>query len=105
MESMARDARRLLPRSLAVLMAQREKEIQRQAQQFPPDVFRSLAADLSSGQLQPATLSALEAQAAEALDLLQRQRVSEGIVRLGALYRIPADLSDPVLSVGPDGYP
>jgi len=31
--------------------------------------------------------------------------VSEGLVRLGGLLRIPADLSDPVLSVGPEGWP
>ena len=31
--------------------------------------------------------------------------MTEGIVKLGALLRIPADLSDPVLSAGPEGYP
>jgi hypothetical protein len=31
--------------------------------------------------------------------------VSEGLVRLGGLLRIPADLSDPVLAVGPEGWP
>jgi hypothetical protein len=31
--------------------------------------------------------------------------VSEGLVRLGGLLRIPADLSDPVLVVGPEGWP
>ena len=31
--------------------------------------------------------------------------MTEGLVRLGGLLRIPADLSDPVLSVGPEGWP
>ena len=34
-----------------------------------------------------------------------KQRVCEGVIQLGALLRIPADLSDPVLSAGPEGYP
>jgi hypothetical protein len=105
MESLARDARRLLPRTLAMLMAQREREIHRAAQQFPPDLYRSMATDLSDGRLQPATVAVLEGRTTDVLELFRQQRVSEAIVRLGALYRIPADLSDPVLSAGPEGYP
>jgi hypothetical protein len=104
MESLARDARRLVPRSLGLLLAQREREIQAEALRPSPGM-QSLWSDLPGGRLGPATLVALEAQAAEALALLREQRVSEGIVKLGALYRIPADLSDPVLGAGPDGYP
>jgi len=37
--------------------------------------------------------------------LLREGRVSEGVVQLGALLRIPADLSDPVLAIGPSGFP
>jgi hypothetical protein len=104
LESLARDARRMVPRSLADLLAQREKEILAEAHRPSPGV-QSLWMDLAGGRLQPATLSVLDAQAAEALGLLREQRVTEGIVKLGALYRIPADLSDPVLGAGPDGYP
>ena len=50
-------------------------------------------------------MSALEGQAAEALDSFRQRRVTEGVVRLGALLRVPADLSDPVLTGGPEGYP
>jgi len=105
MESLARDARRLLPRSLGVLMAQREREILAESQRMPPELSQSLWVDLAGGRLRPATVAALEAHAEEALALLRDQRVSEGVVKLGALSRIPADLSDPVLAVGPDGYP
>jgi ribosome modulation factor len=104
-ESLARDARRLVPRSLALLMWDRDREIVEEAQRFPPELGQALAVDLAAGQLQPATLAGLEARAEEALDLLRQRRVSEGVVKLGGLLRIPADLSDPVLSVGPAGYP
>ena len=105
MESLNRDARRLVPRTLARLMAEREKEIFEEARAFPPELAQALAVDLSSGTLRAETLAALDARALEASDLLREQRVTEGIVKLGALLRIPADLSDPVLSAGPEGYP
>lgn len=104
-ESLARDARRLVPRSLGILMSEREKEIFEAAQRLPPELTQALAADLVQGELQPATLAVLDAHAAEAVALLRDQKVSEGVVKLGALLRIPADLSDPVLAVGAEGYP
>ena len=104
-QSLARDARRLVPRSLARLMAEREPEILLEAQRFPPEIAHALAADLASGVLQPATVAALEGRASEAVELLREQRASEGVIKLGALLRIPADLSDPVLSAGAEGYP
>ena len=105
MQSLARDARRLVPLSLARLMAEREQEIFEAARAFPPELSQALAADLSAGALRPETLARLDAHAKEAANLLREQRVSEGVVKLGALLRIPADLSDPVLSAGPEGYP
>jgi hypothetical protein len=105
MESLARDAQRLVPKTLVRLMQEREKEIFAATQAFPPELSQAMARDLTSGQLQPATIAQLEAHTAEALLLIKQQRVSEGIVAMGALLRIPADLSDPVLSVGPQGYP
>ena len=104
-ESLARDARRLLPRSLAQLMTDREKEIFEASRAMPPELGLALAADFNAGELRPATLSVLETHAAEALALFRERRVSEGVVRLGALLRVPADLSDPVLTGGPEGYP
>lgn len=105
MQSLGRDARRLVPRSLARLMAEREREILEEAQRFPPDLVQAMAADLGAGVLQPATVAALEGRGTEAVALLRQQRASEGVIKLGALLRIPADLSDPVLSAGADGYP
>jgi hypothetical protein len=105
MESITRDARRLIPRSLGMLMSEREKEIFEASQRLPPELTQALTADLVQGELRPATLAALQAHTEEAVALLRQQKVSEGVVKLGALLRIPADLSDPVLSVGAEGYP
>jgi hypothetical protein len=105
MESIVRDARRLVPKSLGILISEREKEIFEASQRLPPELTQALAADLVRGELSAATLGVLDAQAQEAVALLKEQKVSEGIVKLGALMRIPADLSDPVLSVGAEGYP
>ena len=105
MSALARDARKLLPRSLSRLLGERESEVLDELQRFPPDVTRALAEDLPAGRLRPQTLAALQAQCARALELLKQGQVSAGIVRMGGLLRIPADLSDPVLTVGPEGWP
>ena len=103
--ALMRDARRLVPRSLATLIGERELEIAEELRRFPPEAGVALAADLEAGRLQPETLAAFEAQAQAALDSLRKQRVSEGVVRLGALLRVPADVSDPALVAGPEGFP
>jgi hypothetical protein len=105
MTALARDARKLLPRSLSRLLGERESEVLDELQRFPPDVTRALARDLPTGRLRPETLAALEAQCARALELLKEEQVSLGLVRMGGLLRISADLSDPVLAVGPEGWP
>jgi ribosome modulation factor len=104
-ESMARDARRLVPRTLAELMVHREKEILEEAARFPPELSQAIALDLGQGTLRPETLAALEARASESVMLIRERRVTEGIIKLGSLLRVPADLSDPVLARGPEGYP
>ena len=103
--AMSRDARRLLPRSLSRLLGERESFVLDEARRFPPDLSRALAQDLPTGRLRPETLEALTAHTDAAYRLLKEGQVSEGLVRLGSLLRIPADLSDPVLAVGPEGWP
>jgi hypothetical protein len=104
-ECLVRDARRLVPRSLARLIGEREKQVLEQTQHFPLLLSQAMTADLSSGQLAPETLSALDAEVGESLALFKELRVSDGLIRLGATLRIPADLSDPVLVAGPEGLP
>jgi hypothetical protein len=99
-----KDARRLLPRSLARLMAEREREILDEAARFPVPLGQALAVDLRAGRLEAPTLAALEAEAGRSVELLRQQRVTEGLVRLGAFLRVPADLADPALAIGAEGY-
>jgi hypothetical protein len=97
--ALSRDARKLLPRSLSRLLGERESFVLDETRRFPPDLARALAQDLPSGRLRPETLQALSAHANGAYRLLKEGQVTEG------LLRIPADLSDPVLSVGSEGWP
>jgi hypothetical protein len=105
MAALSRDARKLLPRSLSRLLGERESFVLDETRRFPPELARALALDLPSGRLRQETLDALSAHADSAFRLLKEGQVTEGLVRLGGLLRIPADLSDPVLAVGPEGWP
>lgn len=105
MHCLARDARRLLPSTLNRLLGEREDKIFEAAARFPPALQRALAADLQAGALRPETLERLQAHLQGFSDLMREKRVSEALVYLGATYRVPADLSDPVLAAGPAGYP
>jgi len=101
---MCRDARKLLPRSLARLVADRENLVLDEARVLRPELTEALAADASSGRLRPETLALCDAEVERVEAHLRAGRLTEGLVSLGSLVRIPADLSDPILSVGPDGY-
>lgn len=105
MTAIARDGRRLLPQTLARLLGERELQIQQGVERFPPELLRALAQDQTAGELQPSTVAAMDAEVGAAVALLRERRVGEGLVRLGALLRITADLSDPVLVSGSDGWP
>ena len=105
MTGLTRDARRLLPRSLSQLLAAREAQVQLQMARLPPAVAQGIARDLRAGRLTPETVAAVDDEVAGAVQLLRERRVSEGLVRLGGLARVTADLSDPVLAVGPEGWP
>lgn len=105
MHCMARDARRLLPASLSRLLAEREDKIFEAAARFPPALQQALAGDLQSGTLRPETVKELLAHLQGFSELMREKRVSEALIYLGATYRVAADLSDPVLTAGPAGYP
>jgi hypothetical protein len=105
MTALSRDARKLLPSSLSRLLGEREPQVLEELRRFPPEVSRALARDLPTGKLRPETVAALEAQVGRVVALLRDGQVEGGLVRLGGLLRIPADLADPVLAVGPEGWP
>ncbi|MBN2369005.1 MAG: hypothetical protein JXO72_00790 [Vicinamibacteria bacterium] len=104
-KAIARDALRLLPESLARLLHEREDEIAAEWTRLPAPLQSALAADLVAGELRDETMRALDAHAEDVLRLFAERRVSEGLLRLGALARFPVDFSDPILTVGPAGYP
>ena len=97
-ESIARDARRLLPHALAAALARRDDEVRSEMGRLPEDLTRSLAADLLSGRLTPETLAAAQSPIDAALALFKTRHVGEGLVRLGGLARVPIDLCDASLA-------
>jgi len=103
--ALLRDACRLVPKTLARLISDREREVVEEAQRLPVDLGRLVAADALGGKLQPETLAVLDGHLADAVLVLRQGRVGEGVVRLGATMRIPADLADPGLASGAEGYP
>jgi hypothetical protein len=105
MTALTRDARRLLPKSLSRLLGEREAQIQKELRRFPADIALLLAADIPAGRLRPETLAALDDETARVVEMLREGQVSPGLVRLGSLLRVPADLADPILSGVPDGWP
>jgi ribosome modulation factor len=105
MHLLGRDARRLLPRSLARLLFEREDLILERLRRFPPELAQPLAADMNAGGLRRGTLETIDAEASTIVELLTTKRVHEGLIRLGTLLRIPADLADPALASGRRAYP
>jgi len=102
--SLLRDARRLLPRTLNRLIGEREEAILREAGATPPELVRAFNEDLVAGRLRAETVAGLERHYGESVGMLRGGQVSDGLVRLGASLRIPADLSDPALCAGPQGF-
>jgi hypothetical protein len=96
-QSLYRDAQKLLPRSLAMLMEDRERAVLAAAEQPPPGLagFRS---ELAEGALTPQTLSAFEAELKGATDMMQHRQLGAGLVRMGAVLRVAADVCDPALA-------
>ena len=105
MTAISRDACRLLPGSLARLLTAREREVQLAAARLAPDLASALAQDHAKGALRPETLALVDGEIDQVVLLLRERRVSEGLVRLGSLVRVAADLSDPLLAAGSEGWP
>jgi hypothetical protein len=99
-----RDALRLLPRSLAQLMRDREREVL-QAAQRPPQGLPSFRAELASGSLQDTTAVAFDAELQGAAEMMKNRQLSAGLVRMGAVFRKAADIADPVLAARPGELP
>ena len=99
-----RDAQRLLPRSLAVLLHDRELAVLAAAREVTPEMT-GWASEVSSGQLRPETVRAVDTQFRDAADLMFKRQLSAGLVRMAASFRVAADVSDPVLCAGRESFP
>ena len=104
-DAAARDARRLLPRSLSAALGAREEAIRAESERLPAELMGMLRRDLALGNLSTETMAAVYAQMDEILALFRKREVGTGLVRLGALARVPAALSDPVAAAGTPAIP
>jgi hypothetical protein len=93
-----RDARRLLPRSLAQLLAERQAAILDTSGRLPLPLTNALAADRASGNLRDETLGLVGAEIDRAVQLLKSGQIDPGLVAMGGLFRVGADLSDAALA-------
>jgi hypothetical protein len=100
-----RDARRLLPRSLAAVMSRREPAINEAADRLPNEITEAVADDLMTGRVGPGTITVVSRELDAILVLLRTRHVGEGLVRLGALGRVAADMCDPALTPGASTWP
>src|SRR5688500_5946870 len=64
-----RDAQRLLPRSLALLLREREREVLAAARDPRPELI-GLGSELTAGAIRPETAGAIDAQLRDATELL-----------------------------------
>jgi hypothetical protein len=96
-QSLYRDAQKLLPRSLAMLMQDRESAVLDAAQR-PPQGLSGFRDELAAGALKPETLSAFDAELRGATDMMQHRQLGAGLVRMGAVLRVAADVCDPTLA-------
>jgi hypothetical protein len=103
-DAIVRDARRLLPHSLRVALARRDEAIRMEMGRLPEGLPQAIGSDLLSGQLQPETVALVQKSGDGVLVDFKARRVGAGLVRLGALARVPIDLSDPALAPE-DGLP
>src|SRR4051812_35992444 len=99
-----RDAQRLLPRSLAQLMRDREPAVFDAAQR-PPQGLLALRAELATGALKDTTALAFDGELRSAAQMMTNRQLGAGLVRMGAVFRIVADVSDPVLASPPGTLP
>jgi hypothetical protein len=99
-QAIARDARRLLPRSLASALAAREDGVRAHI-----DALFAAAPGVNGGRLSPQTLALVDGEADGVLELLRTQHVGDGLVRLGGLARLPLEVSDPASGVDETALP
>ena len=99
-ERIARDALRLLPRSLAEAFLAHEAEIFAQARISRMPALPLLYQDVQKGRLGEPSQTALALEFAERVKALQGSDFRAAVIALGATYRLAVDLADPAVGAG-----
>lgn len=97
---MAKDALRLLPKSLAEVIAENEVRVFAEAQTARPDVLRQIYLDLPQGRLSPTTIASLDREFGERARALRSGDFRPAVIALGGTYRLVVDIADPALGLG-----
>lgn len=99
-ERIARDALRLLPRSLAEAFLANEAEIFADARISRMPALPLLYEDVRKGRLGAPSQAALAEEFAERVEALQGGDFRAAVIALGATYRLAVDLADPAVGAG-----
>lgn len=99
-ERIARDALRLLPRSLAEAFLANETEIFADARTSRMPALPLVYQDVTRGRLGEPTRTALSREFAERVKALQGREFRAAVISLGATYRLAVDLADPAVAGG-----
>lgn len=102
--AIARDARRLVPRSLADILAAQETEVVADARATQMPALPLLYGDLPRGRVSPVTRKAIGGELTARVAAFRGDSFREGVIGLGSVYRLAVDLADPALgaSLGTD---
>lgn len=99
-ERIARDALRLLPRSLAEAFLANEAEIFADARISRMPALPLLYQDVHKGRLGAPSQTALAREFADRVKALQGRDFRAAVIALGSTYRLAVDLADPAVGAG-----
>jgi hypothetical protein len=99
-QRIARDALKILPKSLAEIFLANEAEIFADARTTSMPALPLIYSDLPRGRLAEPTRQALSAEFAERVKALRGPEFRTAVIALGATYRLAVDLADPSVGLG-----
>jgi len=99
-QHIARDALKIVPKSLAEIFLANEVEIFADARTSAMPALSLVYADLPRGRLGDPTRQALAQEFAERVKALRGQDFRAAVIALGATYRLAVDLADPSVGLG-----
>jgi hypothetical protein len=99
-QKIAKDALKLVPRSLRELFVANEAEIFADARTTSGDALSLVYLDLPAGRLTAPTQAALTQEFSARSKALSGQSFRAAVIALGATYRLAVDLADPAVGQG-----